>query len=237
MITSGRITDWDGQRWIGVEVADDIYDMLANKQSAEVIVDIPDGRKISAKQRRKIFVLVHSIADFAYGVRNDRDYTECLRQLKLLYITSLADDEAVRRMLTVRFCELSDIDLFSLSNVDMTTARHFIDWLVEMCVNYEIPCQDTLLNLCEDIGKYLYNCVAKRRCCICGKKADIHEVETVGMGRDRRKIHHLNQEVQPLCRQHHNEVGDLGQKTFNAKYHLQTIKLDKTLCKKLKWRV
>ena len=237
MITTGKITDWDGQKWIGIEVEDDIYDMLANKMSATVTINIPDGRKISAQQRRKIFVLVHSIADFAYGVRNDRDYTECLRQLKLLYVTSLADDEAVRRMLTVRFCELSDIDMFSLSDVDMTTARHFIDWLVEMCVEYEVPCQDTLLNLCEDIGKYLYNCVANRRCCICGKKADIHEVETVGMGRDRRKIHHLGQEVQPLCRQHHNEVGDLGQTSFNNKYHLQTIKLDKTLCKKLKWKV
>ena len=237
MLTHGKITDWNGQQWIGVEVEDDIYDMLSNKQSVDVIVDIPDGRTISAKQRRKIFVLVHSIADFAYGVRNDRDYTECLRQLKLLYITSLADDEAVRRMLTVRFCEISDIDVFSLSDVDMTTARNFIDWLVEMCVNYEIPCQDTLLNLCEDIGKYLYNCVANRKCCTCGKKADIHEVETVGMGRNRRKIHHLGQKVQPLCRQHHNEVGDLGQASFDEKYHLQAIKLDKTLCKKLKWRV
>lgn len=237
MKTTAKITDWDGGNWIGIECSDDIYDMMSRKVASEVVVEIPDGRKISAAQRRKIFVLVHSIADFAYGVRNDREYTECLRQLKLLYVTSLADDEIVRRMLTVRFCELSDIDLFSLSDIDMTTARHFIDWLVEMCVEYAIPCQDTLLNLCEDIGKYLYKCVEQRKCCICGRKADIHEVETVGMGRDRNRIHHEGQEVQPLCRLHHCEVGQIGQKTFNEKYHLQTVKLDKHLCKKLKWRI
>lgn len=236
MITTARITDWDGQKWIGIECDSEIYDLLKNKNAVNVTVNIPDGRSISPLQRRKIFVLVHSIADFAYGVRNDRDYQECLRQLKLLYVTSLADDEAVRRMLTVKYCELCDIDMFSLSDTDMTTARGFIDWLIEICVEYSIPCQDTLLNLCEDIGKYLYQCVAHRRCCICGKKADIHEVEKVGMGRSRVRMHHLGQEVQPLCRLHHREEEQLGQKAFDEKYHLQSIKLDKTLCKILKWK-
>ena len=89
----------------------------------------------------------------------------------------------------------------------------------------------------EDVSRYMYSCVFHRRCCICGKKADIHEVEKVGMGRNRTKIHHLNQAVQPLCRSHHMEEENLGQKAFDEKYHLQFIRLDYNLCKKLKWRI
>ena len=51
-----------------------------------------------------------------------------------------------------------------------------------------------------------------------------------------RKIHHLGQLVEPLCRQHHGEVDQLGQKSFDEKYHLQGIRLDATLCKILKWK-
>ena len=123
--------------------------------------------------------------------------------------------------------------MFSLSDIDMTTARDFIDWLIELCVTHDIPTNDTLLNLCEDVSRYMYSCVFHRRCCICGKKADIHEVEKVGMGRNRTKIHHLNQAVQPLCRSHHMEEENLGQKAFDEKYHLQFIRLDTNLCKKL----
>lgn len=88
----------------------------------------------------------------------------------------------------------------------------------------------------KDIERYVYACVAHRRCAICGQKAEIHEVERVGMGRDRRKIHHLGQLVEPLCRQHHAEVDQLGQKSFDEKYHLQGIRLDEQLCRILKWR-
>ena len=118
----------------------------------------------------------------------------------------------------------------------MTTARNFITHLIDFCVTNAIPCKVSLLEQCEDIEKYLYACVANRRCAVCGKKADIHEVERVGMGRDRRKMHHLGQLVEPLCRQHHQEVDQMGQKSFDEKYHLQGIRLDEQLCKILKWR-
>ena len=119
----------------------------------------------------------------------------------------------------------------------MSTAREFISYLIDLAIEHEIPCRDSLLNRCEDIERYLYSCVAHRRCAICGKKADIHEVERVGMGRDRRQMHHLGQLVQPLCRQHHQEVDQVGQASFDKKYHLCGIRLDEFLCKKLKWRI
>lgn len=238
MKTTAKITDWDGQRWLGIECDADIYDMMSRKSATEIEIEIPDGRSVSAKQRRKIFALVNDISEFANGSRkkNDREYTEVLRQLKLLYIIDKSDNETVRRMLTLKYCELLDIDLFSLSDVDMSTAREFIDWLVELCITFDIPSNDTLLELCEDIGRYIYLCVAKRKCCICGKKADIHEVEKVGMGRNRNTIHHLGQAVQPLCRSHHCEEENIGQSAFDSKYHLQFVRLDETLCKAIGWK-
>ena len=156
--------------------------------------------------------------------------------MQLLYLIDYADSEAVRYQLTQHYCSLINHDLFSLSDVDMSTARDFIDWLVELCVVHGIPCIDTLLNRCEDIGRYLYACVANRRCAVCGKKADIHEVEKVGSGRNRRKIHHLGQLVQPLCRIHHVEVESIGQDSFDRKYCMDAIRLDENLCNILNWR-
>lgn len=201
-----------------------------------------DGREISPTQRCKIHAIVSDITEYVSGYdKKKMAYNETLRQMQLSYLIDISP-EAVRRQLTEHYCMLQSIDIFSLAShtqctVDMTTARDFIDWLVELCVIHGIPCQDTLLNRCEDIGRYLYACVMNRRCCICGKKADIHEVDHVGSGRNRRKISHSGQRVQPLCRIHHNEVGNMGQKSFDEKYHLDFVRLDDAACEKLGWRI
>lgn len=231
----GKIVDYDGNAFTAVIPYGNITD-YSRKGYVECTVWLEDGRTISPAQRRKIFAMVHDIGDYVSRVKDRREYTEMLRQLQLLYIIDATDSEAIRRQLTYRFCELCDIDMFSLSDVDMTTAREFIDYMVGLCVEYDIPCNDTLLNRCEDVEKYLYLCVAKRKCAICGKKADIHEVEKVGMGNNRYKIHHLGQRVQPLCRLHHREEEAIGQKAFDDKYHMSDIRLDSYLCKVIGWR-
>lgn len=217
--------------------------LLDRRSITEGRLILEDGRHISANQRRKVFALIGDITDWLVapgkGKRTRAEY-ETLREMHLLYtidrLDGYEDSETVRRQLTTHYCEILNIAPFSLSDVDMTTARDFIDWLVELCVEYGIPCIDTLLNRCEDMGRYLYACVAHRRCAICGAKADIHEVETVGMGRNRRKMHHLGQLVQPLCRKHHGEVGNMGQASFDQLHHLEGIRLDEHLCELLKWK-
>lgn len=240
MILPGTITGFDPEqgRMTFSAPFNHVGDYI-RKGYTQCEIRLIDGRQITPQQRRKIFALVSDIADWVTdtrGAKGRREEQEVLRQLQLLYLIDSTDKEAARRQLTDHFCALLDIDLFSLSNVDRTTAREFIDWLVSLCVEHDIPCNDTLLARCEDIQRYLYACVAKRRCAICGKKADIHEVERVGMGRDRRKMHHLGQAVQPLCRLHHREVDQLGQRAFDEKYHLGTIRLDEYLCKCIGWK-
>ena len=196
---------------------------------------------ITPEQRRKIFALVHDITGYISGVTDRSEIRFTLSAMQVLYLMDATDEESVRFALTDNYCRLQGVDLFSLSTKNENCASRelasdFIDWLVNLCVENAIPCMDTLLNRCEDVERYVYACVANRRCAICGKKADIHEVDTVGMGRNRSKIGHVGQLVEPLCRGHHQEAGEIGQKSFDELYHLSPIRLDEHLCEVLGWR-
>lgn len=236
MLVKGYVSSYDG-RSLTIIVPLQDSEILERQGITECEVRLVDGRTITPAQRRKIFAMVRDIADWTTWAKDKRGYREELRRLQLLYLIDTTDTEAVRKQLEYHYCELLDINLFSLSNCDVSTARDFISYLIDLAVEHNIPCRDSLLNRCEDIERYLYSCVAHRRCAICGQKADIHEVERVGMGRDRRQLHHLGQLVQPLCRQHHCEVDRIGQQSFDKKYHITGIRLDENLCKILKWRV
>lgn len=212
-------------------------------ESDEVEVSLIGIRepKITSEQRRKIFALVHDITGYISGVTDRNEIRFTLSAMQVLYLMDAADEESVRFALTDNYCRLQGVDLFSLSTKNENCASRelasdFIDWLVNLCVENAIPCMDTLLNRCEDVERYVYACVANRRCAICGKKADIHEVDTVGMGRNRSKIGHVGQLVEPLCRGHHQEAGEIGKKSFDELYHLSPIRLDKHLCEVLGWR-
>ena len=240
----GYITDYDAE-------ADTLYiavpniggiGLLQEKEvtEAEVELTLIDGRMITPEQRRKVFALMRDITAFISGETTRNEIRSTLQAMKLQYLTDTADDESVRFVLTDQYCRLQGIDLFSLSPsnencASKELASDFIDWLVNLCVENAIPCIDTLLNRCEDIERYIYACVLHKRCAICGRKADIHEVETVGMGRNRRKIGHVGQLVEPLCRGHHDECGRIGQKSFDELYHMQPIRLDEKLCESIGW--
>ncbi len=236
MLVKGFVSGYNGET-LTISVPFKNVDLLERQGITECEVRLLDGRTITPAQRRKIFATVRDIADWATWAKGKKQYRDVLRQLQLLYLIDTTDTEAVRHQLEYHYCDLLDINLFSLSNCDVSTARDFISYLIDLVIEYDIPCMDSLLNRCDDIDRYLYSCIANRRCAICGKKADIHEVERVGMGRDRTAIHHLGQLVQPLCRKHHCEVDEIGQQSFDKKYHMQSIRLDEYLCKKLKWRL
>lgn len=238
---NGYIQNYDGAALTIIAPFSDSR-FLERTGCTECEIILHDGRSISPRQRNKVFALVSDIADFVSGAdKKKRTQREILCAMQLNYLIDTTNKESVRKMLTHNYCQLSGIDLFSLSErspdtVDMSTARDFIDWLVELCVVHGIPCNDTLLNRCEDVQRYLYACVANRTCAICGKRAEIHEYDRVGMGRNRRKMYHEGQRVQPLCRGHHCEVDQIGQQSFDNKYHMSWVRLDDHLCQLLKWR-
>ena len=133
MEIQGVIKDYDGE-FLTIVAPFDNTSVLEQKCITDCEIRLNDGRSISNKQRRKIFALVNAIGTYINGISNKREYQEELRLMKLLYIIDKSDNEALRRQLTLNYCECLDIDIFSLSDVDMTTAKDFISWLIELCM-------------------------------------------------------------------------------------------------------
>ncbi len=70
-----------------------------------------------------------------------------------------------------------------------------------------------------------------KKCAVCGRKAELHHVDRVGMGRDRREICHIGMQALPLCREHHQEAHQHGDKALLEKYHLATVAIDERIAK------
>lgn len=184
----------------------DVMSLLhKNVSKCEVMFD--DGRRISADQRKKIYATLRDISQW-----------------------SGYDPEYAKEIMKYEYISRTGVPYFSLRDTDMTTAREFLQFLIEFCVEQEIPTKDNLIDRSPDISRYIYCCLVFKKCCISGKKAELHHVDAVGRGRDRDKIIHLGYRVMPLSRAYHTEAHTIGQKTFDEKYKVYGIKLDKRLC-------
>ena len=183
----------------------------------KVEIILPDGRRISPEQRRKCYALIGEIAEFIEGFRTSETIEDTKQVMKWDFI--------LKRM------ESQERQLFSLSSCDMSTAREFITYLIEFIVKNDIPTKVPLIEQCEDISKYVYACMINKRCCICGKPADLHHVQSVGSQGYRDKINHIGLEALPLCREHHTESHTKGQVEFMEQYHLEPIKIDKKIAR------
>lgn len=220
----GEIVDIDeaGVLTIRAPVPDIARAIVRKYKTAEII--LPDGRRISPEQRRKCYALLGEIAEYVDGVRNAETVDEQKELLKQNFM--------LERM------ESTERKMFSLADCDMSTAREFITFLIDFIIANDIPTRVPLIEQCEDISRYMYACTANRKCAVCGKPADIHHCEgsRIGAGVDREKVHQLGREVLPLCRVHHTECHTMPESEFIAKYHLQKVKLDEALCKRLKFK-
>ena len=183
-----------------------------------------DGRRISPEQRRKCYALLGEIAEYTDGIRTAETVDEQKRLLKMEFM--------LKRM------EATERRMFSLSDCDMSTAREFITYLIDFIIANDIPTRVPLIDNCDDIAAYMYTCTMHRKCAVCGRPADIHHCEgsRIGAGVDRKKAHQLGREVLPLCRVHHTELHAMPESEFIAKYHLEKVKLDEALCKRLKFK-
>lgn len=210
--TTGRIVkiDESGAATI-TAVLPNLFHACDRKYDTVEII-LPDGRRISPEQRRKIYALLGEIAEFVDGVRNAETVEDAKNVMKWEFV--------LKRM------ESQERKLFSLSDCDMTTAREFITYLIEFIIKNDIPTKVSLLEHCEDIGRYIYACMVNKKCCICGKHADLHHVQSVGSQGYRDKINHIGLEALPLCREHHIESHSKGQVEFMKQYCLEPIKID-----------
>lgn len=197
--------------WLKCHIPNESIDerFIANVMHGEIRID--DGRRISSDQRKKIYALIKDIADHTGH-----------------------HPEYLKEHMKYDFMAKEGREYFSLSSVDMTTARYFIENILEFCFEWEVPLNTNTVDIAREINNYLYLCLRHRKCAVCGEKADIHHHENlVGMGMDRAKHNHEDSRYIALCRVHHNECHNLGHKTFENKYKLSAIKLNAKAIKEL----
>lgn len=211
----GKIVNYDERRRVVlIEAPYDDFARMCRREYDKVIITLPDSRPLSDKQRRSCYAMIREIADWS------GDTTESIKEvLKLDFWCG-------------ELLEMADT-LFSLSNAPMSVVAAFQSWLARFIVRNDVPTRKPMLDYVDDIDDYVYACLVNKKCPICGKKADLHHLEAVGMGRDRDTIIHEGMEVMPLCREHHTEIHTIGRDTFMRKYHLgdHGIEADKTICK------
>ena len=211
MTLAGRVSGCDEERRILYIAAPfDSPSLLKRREISGATVILDDGRHISTDQRKKIYATFRDISDH----------------------TGYLPDE-VKAHMKYDFIAATGKPYFSLSDVDMTTAGEFLTHLIEFCLMWSIPTLDNLASRAPDISKYIYQCLFHKKCAVCGKKAELHHVDRVGMGRDRREITHTGMRAQPLCggvRGHHQEAHDTGQDRFDEKYHIHGVPIDAEIC-------
>ena len=217
----GRIVGYDERRQELLIRApyDDVFTMT-KREFKQCLVQPIDSRPLSDKQRKACYALLREISDYTgMGADPTKEY------LKLKFMVEELQETGDK--------------IFSLSNAPMSLVCGFQRFLVRFILDWDIPCSFPLLNFVDDVADYVYACLLNKKCCVCGRHADLHHSDHVGMGRDRDDIIHEGMMALPLCREHHTECHTIGQKTFEDKHHLiHGIELDKTLCRiyKLKRR-
>ena len=210
---AGEIVACDG-RCVTLELDEDIARLLEQQETGHVALRIFDGRAISQKQRGKIFSITRDIARH-FGYLEPFEWAE------------------VRGALQEEFCVKADIPPFSLSDCEKAVARDFISFLIGFCLSWGVPPTKPLRKYSDDFGKFLYLHLEHRKCVICGKHAQVHHVEAIGMGRNRDEIIHEGMPCIALCEECRAKAHAAGWETFSQKYHVAGIELDRFLCKKL----
>ncbi|MCP1276289.1 putative HNHc nuclease [Leuconostoc citreum] len=176
-----------------------------------VEIQVRDDREISAQQRKFIYALFRDISNWS------GDLPEYVKQLFKMW-----------------FEQWKDLDEFSLRDVEKSVAAGLITFMLDFVAEHNVPLSFKPLDALEpeDIAHFEYACLMNKCCVICGKKpSDLHHLDTIGQGVDRRKTNHLKHRAVQLCRIHHNEAHSLGIETFLSKYHVNGIKIDERIAK------
>lgn len=170
------------------------------KKNKNIELDVVDTRKISAEQRRKIYALLRDIS----------------------YDTGYSPDEA-KQVMKYYYLAKNGCRPFSLADCSKDLARDFINVLIDFCLENGIQTSDTLLERTDDIDRYLWQCIRHKKCTICGKQAEIHHWDAIGMGNDRRTYDDSQNRKIALCRKHHTIAHQKGRESFQRDYHVYGI--------------
>lgn len=198
----------------GVELEQSHIDLLENGYSLIAEVEVPDNKKLSIEQRKKIFALCRDI-ELHWG----------------------EPVESLRKRFQSELEIMNGYDEISLRDCSMRLARELIELIIAFMFHHQIPMRVETSKLLSGDKSMLYWSTVNRNCVLCGESnADLAHHYAIGRGANRKKMQHYDYEVLALCRFHHQEQHNIGVKSFDEKYILQDswIKVDDRLNAMLK---
>ena len=198
----------------GVELEQSHIDLLENGYSLIAEVEVPDSKKLSIEQRKKIFALCRDI-ELHWG----------------------EPVESLRKRFQSELEIMNGYDEISLRDCSMRVARELIELIIAFMFHHQIPMRVETSKLLSGDKSMLYWATVNRNCVLCGESnADLAHHYAIGRGANRKKMQHYDYEVLALCRFHHQEQHNIGVKSFDEKYILQDswIKVDDRLNAMLK---
>ena len=200
-----------------LDLTDDDLLLLDNGYPLDVNIEIQDGKKITVKQRKKVFALLNDIEAHTGSPRED------MKEMFTDFIVTL--NGYSKRL--------------SLSDCTRKQAGELIDTIMAWVFQNDIPLNYKTSDLMKQDQTFLYLATVHRKCVICGKYGELAHYHAVGRGRNRRKIDHTDNRVLALCHFHHKQQHDMGMDSFNAKYHLKDswVSVNERLNKMLKGEV
>ncbi|WP_069649654.1 putative HNHc nuclease [Caloranaerobacter ferrireducens] len=185
-------------------VMKNIYNFMDKPITIDFLIDeqkqIERMKQITPEQRKKIYAMI-------------RDIANCFGE----------NEENTKENLKIEFIQNSQYEDFSLSNCSKELAGDFIDFLINFAFENGIPMTEHPIKRVDDLDRYLKACLRHRICAICGRRGEIHHVDTIGMGNDRNKVNDRDYRKMCLCRVHHTEYHTLGAESFYKKYHLHGV--------------
>lgn len=218
-VVEGKITDYDERTGNVTIVAhyDDLHTLL-KRGYKKCFVEMIDSRPISDKQRRTCWMIIGAISEWQGQSKSETSKDMVNMARKVDFLINELGENAER--------------LFSLSNAPMSLVAAYQRYLVWFVIENGVPTTFPLYKFVDDINDYVYASMIHRKCAVCGKYAELHHIDRVGMGRNRDEIIHEGMEAMSLCRIHHEEAHQLGDREFFEKYHFEGgIAIDKTICR------
>ena len=198
----------------GVELEQSHIDLLENGYSLNAEVEVPDNKKLSIEQRKKIFAMCRDI-ELHWG----------------------EPVESLRKRFQAELEIMNGYERISLRDCSMKVARELIELIIAFMFRHQIPMRVETSKLLSGDQAMLYWATINRNCVLCGKSgADLAHHYAIGRGANRKKMQHYDYEVLALCREHHSEQHNIGVNSFDEKYILQDswIKVDERLNRMLK---
>lgn len=209
----------DNEEWIAIKTTeplnlDHIETVSGSKDEFYIDWELADRRKMRVRQRRLFFALINDIVQW-----------------------SVMPQEYVKDMFYLQYSAYTgkEISLADNSKTSVSDVNVLIDLVIDFMFEWNVPFKEGYKQLPREEQYFIYQCCRHRRCLVCGDYADIHHLDTVGMGMNRDHINHTQKHVMPLCRTHHENYHQLGAEKFAELYHVPVngIKLDAETLKKL----